>query len=960
MSALWMSLVVLASAQLVLASPFARLGGRVVDPQGRPLQSARVVLRSAELLHERSAQTDGNGNYLFYGLLPGDYTLSYSLEGRTSVEQRAIVELGRITRTDAVLEPAEIEETVFILAVTSPAVETSAVGANFGAETVDALALDRGVGEIVALTPGIEKRTPRPSLAQVSVTGSFAYDNLFLLDGGEVTDGSSGSGADLQSAGAKLYIEDAILETQVLTTSVPAEYGRFSGGVVNVITRSGGIELRGSLRVDASNPHWREQTSLESDAGVSRPDDLDTVLSATLGGALLDDRLFYFVAGHDGDLTEASVFGVTLERRLGRVQDRRYHAKLGASLGSRHQLTSVLQTSDSDLERASLPISIDPATVARSSVGLDLLTLSYDGALRSRWFVEIGLSRQRSEMDWLDPVVAADLHSAPLFTLTQEPAHYGAPFLDPRQPAQMDRDRLHATVSYFADGGRFGSHDLRIGVEGFASRATGRAQVGSSTLLVRTDYLAGPQGEALLDDDGRLQPVFVPGRTQLLGSLLSPASDVEVHSVALHASDRWLVDGRWSLEAGLRFEGSRATESVAGGDADFGRLLPRLVAAYDPRRDGSVRIEAGYAEYSGDHSGVGLARGAGRGGVGDLTWLYEGPGGGGFDFAPGFDFDLYTLGGTGSPSTVIGLDESLSAPLTQELTLTTAVRLGPLGYVELSWVRRHVSEFVEDFTLFENGTSIVPESGNGLILDNTLVRNTGEPDREYEALQVQGSIRLRKHWYASAHWTEQLRNHGNFESDSPTGLEAFSPFGDYPEILVVERSAPSGRLRGFRERRARAWTVYERPLGKLGTVALGALYRYDSKPYFSALARAAQLSDVQIARDPGYALPPAAQDVFFGRRGAFGLDRSHRLDLSLRYSLPLASIEPWIKFEIRNVGENQARLGAAGSVLPRLDGPLDSNGVWTEFLAGAGFGEPRRPEDLMTPREYRVSAGIRF
>jgi len=954
------AVVVVASAQHVQAAPFGSLGGRAADPQGNPIAGASVVLRSDELRHERSSSTDGNGNYFFYGLPPGDYDLSFSLAGRTSVERRALVELGRITRTDAVLEPSESEETVFILALTSPAVETSAVGGNFAADEVDAIALDRDLGEIVGLGPGIEKRTPRADLGQVSIAGSFAYDTIFLLDGGEIADGRFGIAAHWQSAAAKLYIEDAIQETQVLTSSVPVEYGRFSGGVVNAITRSGGVELRGSIRVDASNPRWREQTSLESTAGVSRRSDLDTVLSGTLGGALLGDRLFYFVAGHDGDKTEATIFGVTNERRFERVEDRRYHARMGASVGSRHELTAILSTSDTDLEGASLPISVESATVARSLVGLDLVTFRYSGVLGPRWFVEAGLSGQRSETEWLDAVDSEDLHSAPFLTLTQEPAHYGAPLLDPLQPAEMERDRVHGVVSYFADGGRFGSHDLQIGVESFSSRATGRAPAGSSRLQLRTDYLTGPRGEALLDDGARLQPVFVPGRTQLLESLLSPSSSVAVESTAVHASDRWLVDGRWSLAAGLRFESSRTFESEAGGNADFERLLPRFVVAFDPRRDGAVRIEAGYAEYSGDHGRAGLARGAGRGGVSALARTYAGPAGVGLDFAPGFDRDLYVLRGGSSPSTLVDLEENLRAPLTQELTLTTATRLGPLGYVELVWVRRHVAEFVEDFTVFENGTSTVSALGSLLLVDNTSVRNTGVPGREYEALQLQGSIRLRKHWLLSGNWTEQLRNHGNFESDSATGFEGFSPFGDYPDILVAERSAPNGRLRGFRERRARAWTVYEFPLGKGGTVAVGALYRYDSKPYFSAVARAAPLSEAQIARDPGYALPPTAQDVYFGLRGDFGLDGSHILDLSLRYTLPVASIEPWIKFEIRNIGENQARLDASGTVLPRFDGPLDDSGVWTEFLAGAGFGNPRRPQDLVTPREYRVSAGIRF
>ena len=108
---------------------------------------------------------------------------------------------------------------------------------------------------------------------------------------------------NLRGQAYDLYIEDAIQETTVATAGVSAEYGRFGGGVVNIVTKSGGNRFSGSFRDTLNNDQWRKTTPFEQTAvnGLGGSDlRIDTVVPTyeyTLGGPVLRDRLWFFTAG---------------------------------------------------------------------------------------------------------------------------------------------------------------------------------------------------------------------------------------------------------------------------------------------------------------------------------------------------------------------------------------------------------------------------------------------------------------------------------------------------------------------------------------------------------------------------------------------------------------------------------------------------------------------------------------
>ena len=150
------------------------------------------------------------------------------------------------------------------------------------------LANIRTVWGIAELAPGLTDNTPNAN--QLTIAGGFAYDNQFLINGVDVADNIFGTPNNL-------FIEDALQEVQVLTSGISAEFGRFGGGVVNAITKSGGNTFSGSTRLNFYSPSWTKETPFETGANVVRQKNVQQNYEWTLGGPVAKDRLWFFTAG---------------------------------------------------------------------------------------------------------------------------------------------------------------------------------------------------------------------------------------------------------------------------------------------------------------------------------------------------------------------------------------------------------------------------------------------------------------------------------------------------------------------------------------------------------------------------------------------------------------------------------------------------------------------------------------
>src|SRR5207248_11367335 len=177
---------------------------------------------------------------------------------------------------------AGVDETVQVVAAAPAPIATPVVGLNLKREEIETLATPRTIEGIAQLAPGVNENAPNQgttggTVGQVVINGAFAFDNVFMINGLDIND-------NLFAQPQNLFIEDAIDETQVLTSGISAEFGRFSGGVVNAITRSGGNVFAGSGRVNFSNPAWTTETPFEVSRGTAHVDQTSRAYEGAFGG----------------------------------------------------------------------------------------------------------------------------------------------------------------------------------------------------------------------------------------------------------------------------------------------------------------------------------------------------------------------------------------------------------------------------------------------------------------------------------------------------------------------------------------------------------------------------------------------------------------------------------------------------------------------------------------------------
>ncbi|HET7451534.1 MAG TPA: TonB-dependent receptor, partial [Thermoanaerobaculia bacterium] len=284
----------LAAASDLWAQQTGSISGHVTDENGSALPGVSVEARGAALQGRQPATTDSSGAYRLPLLPPGTYEIVVSLSGFAAASRQAAVALGADTRIDFTMRPSA-KEVVTVTAAT-PVIDPSSttIGANLDEHAIRTIPTDRNFASIVQVVPGVNTEVdpynPANDSTAVTVYGSSKSENAYVIDGVDT------SGAEYGTQGTTLNYE-FIQEVEVKTGGYQAEYGRSTGGIINVITKSGGNEFHGdafgyydSDRLQANNEHVGETTQ-GAVLGFTRKD-----FGLDLGGFVLKDRLWFFGA----------------------------------------------------------------------------------------------------------------------------------------------------------------------------------------------------------------------------------------------------------------------------------------------------------------------------------------------------------------------------------------------------------------------------------------------------------------------------------------------------------------------------------------------------------------------------------------------------------------------------------------------------------------------------------------
>lgn len=287
----FMASVVTAAAQTQITT--GTIEGVVVDASGAVLPGVDVDARNLDTNFTRTVVTDRDGRFVALQLPPGRYTVTLKLSGfATLVQEDVLVTVGDSVRLNPTMKVSGVAETVTVTTQSATVDATRTASAStLDQRTIETTPiLGRKFEDLLTLTPGVSI-VQGPDGDEINFAGQRGVFNNISLDGGDYNNGFFGEQMGGQRAAIDITLE-AVKEFQVVASGANAEYGRTAGGVVNVITKSGTNQVKGSVF------HFQRLEALAADASDGTPltDFHREQFGGTIGGPIQRDRSFFFVA----------------------------------------------------------------------------------------------------------------------------------------------------------------------------------------------------------------------------------------------------------------------------------------------------------------------------------------------------------------------------------------------------------------------------------------------------------------------------------------------------------------------------------------------------------------------------------------------------------------------------------------------------------------------------------------
>jgi outer membrane receptor protein involved in Fe transport len=964
-SRLLLLLIALGPATAAAQIPTGTISGRVTDSQGRSIGAVTVTVQSPALQGVQTTTTTINGDYVFRLLPPGVYTVTFEGPGFAALKQTRNVAATEAVSLSVTLQPAVVAEEVTVVADATAFTNTVESASNFDQQLMNLLPTARTLDSAVLLAPAVHATGPGGA---ISIGGAMSFESLFLVNGVQIQD-------NIRGEPLPLYIEDAIQETTVTTSGISAEYGRFSGGVVNVLTKSGGNLFSGSFRNSFRNDNWRSVSPFDE----SKIDKLVPTYEYTFGGPILQDRTWFFLAGRLEDASTSRETGYTNLPFVQTQDEKRFEFKVTQSLAAGHRLEgayTAIQRKQTNAAQPSATEIMDLASLTNPELPESLLALHYTGTWRNNLFFEAQYSARTFTFRNAGGTNRDRIFGTTLMDQTTG-AHFWAPlYCAVCGDEERNNDGLLLKGSYFLSTANGGSHNVVFGYDGFNDKMKVDNHQSAS------DWHVWTTGSVI--DNGVVYPVIEPGFSTYIISwpIRESSQGTNFRTHGLFVNDTWDVNRHVTVNLGLRYDknaGRDASNNLVANDSIF---APRLGVVWDPNGDGRTAVNASFSRYAAAIANTIGGSGSPAGNPAILGYFYFGDpintGAAPYvssDAALRQVFDWFDASGGESlffadiPGLATRIDGSLRSPRADEFVVGLSQQVGTRGAVRFDVVNRTFGDF---YVTRRDLTTGQAEDEFGQLYDVGLIENTNDLKRTYRALNAQASYRVGTGINTGMSYTLS-RLQGNFNGETvfsgPVTSSAFS----YPEFSDPAWSRPEGDLASDQRHRARIWGTWSLPWGRgIADMVLGATQTLESGTPYGALG-AVDVSSVAVN---GYAVPPSTSSYYFTSRDAFRTEGQVRTDLSFNVSRRLGSTRApvvFAHFQLLNAF-NQFQLynitGAAinTTVLTAVDDPsLEFFDPFTEtpvegvhWMKGEQFGQAVGRTAYTTGRTFRFSVGVRF
>ena len=787
--------------------------GTLTDQSGAVLPGVTVSLSGPNLQGVRTAVTDDQGVYRFRNIPPGaDYTVTASLMGfRDATQQNIYVFLGQEGTINLSLSPAGVTESVTVIAV-SPLVDVSQTGTgiNITARQFESLPTARGFQQLTTLAPSVTLEMgdhDRRFETSPTVGASSAPENNYIIDGLSVTDPRYGT------SGANLTM-NFVQEVQVLTGGYQAEYGRSTGGVFNVVTKSGSNAFHG----DVFN-YYRNRDWTPGDVERRRNKELVTFANRTtsydfggsLGGPIKRDKVWFFGAIDPtrsttylgGQVEAGSIFGAG-----NREYDRDaniYAGKVTWTIVPNHTLVASAFGDPTERNGWLTNPNADPAAALRlEKSGSHNLNVKYNGILSPTWLLDITVGRHFERVE--------------LGAATDEGR---------RVPRQIDE-----TLGQYERGGFQRVQDDKASRDAFAAKFT--------NVFNNHDIRYGFDVE-MNNYNADLQETWY----RFFGPAFGFASYIQERAYAVQgegstinmawfAQDSWKIASNVQLNLGLRYELQKldsANDVAISGESDAeactahgecrttdGLTLtknwaPRLGVSWDPMKNGRSKVYGFWGRFyeaipldmniraiNGERYVI--PQHVSNVPLNSNNWFN--PNG-----SPLANNGPWTVRRTSNLVFVTPLDEDLKSQYEDQLIIGGEYQFGPVWSVGARYVNRELRRIIEDIGTFT-------DPSDPLALTGYVIGNPGEgffgapfdkPKRSYNALELTLQRAYSNNWHLTSSFV-YARATGNHEGLYMSGYDQLDPnitaLYDIPSFLPNS----DGKLRADKPYQFKVFSAY--------------------------------------------------------------------------------------------------------------------------------------------------------
>lgn len=579
--------VVLANRAATALELGGSLSGTVRDSEGGPLPGVTVTVTGPALQGSRITVTKPDGTFSFVKLPPGnDYRAVFALSGFQTVELTQLgVSVGKDTQANSRLQLARVsaEVTVNSERPTVDATQTN-TQQNFSADYLRKIPIGSGGRDYLTIlqqAPGVVN-TGNPN-----VFGGNLLENNFSFDGVNTTD-------PVTHTFTFNFNFDAIQEVSVQTSSYLPEYGRASGGFINVVTKSGGNAFSGAADVRYSSNHFSEKgQKFDPSVSPSRT----TPWDVALGGPILRDKLWFFgnLQRLDNFVTP-SVPNAAVAAQLppsGPVARgfKGWNDGLKLSFTVSPQLTGLAEVQDSlgTIPGAQNSALYRPEASATQHQRSRIYDGVFDGVINPNWSAELQIARFEDHLETAP--TSGSLDVTQWVNIGGGNVRYDN--YSNYQKSDRNRNLLGLNTTYFFEG--LGSHQVKLG--GDADRTyfpsinftTGTP---TSPSFCPSGLVCGAQ---ILfrgfDASGNRIPV------QQTVVERKPQVERDGRSYSTYIQDQWRPTTRLTLNAGVRYDRTQYFNNVGADVLNFNKLQPRAGFAFDVLGDGRNVFRGSYGQY---------------------------------------------------------------------------------------------------------------------------------------------------------------------------------------------------------------------------------------------------------------------------------------------------------------------------------------------------------------------------